>query len=77
MDQNVIYLCNLKSDSLSDGVNYIGVNENTFKDRLYKHRNSFKYESKVNSTELSKSVWEIKKSGVAEPEMKWSVCERC
>ena len=31
--------------------------ENTFKDRFYKRKNSFKYESKYNATELSSFVW--------------------
>ena len=39
---------------------YIGLTENTFKDRFYKHRNSFKSESKHNATELSNFVWENK-----------------
>ena len=39
---------------------YIGLTENTFKDRFYKHKNSFKSESKHNATELSNFVWENK-----------------
>ena len=31
---------------LKDPPHYIGLTENTFKDRLYKHNNSFKYENK-------------------------------
>ena len=57
LDKNAVYLCNVKRDLSDEGVNYIGLTENTFKDRFYKHRNSFKHESKANSTELSKRVY--------------------
>ena len=58
MDKELIYQCVLKENTTSDGVNYDGLTENTFKDRFYKHRNSFKYENKANSTQLSKHFWE-------------------
>ena len=75
LDKNVIYRCNLKTDISDDGVNYIGLTENTFKDRLYKHRNSFKYESKANSTELSKHVWQLKNNGNTNPILNWSIVD--
>ena len=60
LDKELIYQCTLKENTTSDRVNYNGLTENTFKDRFYKHCNSFKYESKANSTELSKHFWEMK-----------------
>ena len=60
-------------DTTSDGVNHNGLTENAFKDQFYKHRNSFKYESKANSTELSKHFWEMKRKGIEKPIMLWSV----
>ena len=75
MQANVIYNGNVSVGENEEGVNYIGVTENSFKDRLYKHRNSFKYESKVNSTELSKHVWDLKKQGIDNPVIKWSVID--
>ena len=65
----------MKENTTSDGVNYNGLTENTFKDRFYKHRNSFKYESKANSTELSKHFWEMKRKGIKKPIMHWSVID--
>ena len=58
--------------------NYTGVTENAFKDRLYKHRNSFRYESKNNSSELSKHVWELRKKGIPTDNLKftWSILDR-
>ena len=63
----------MKENTTSDGVNYNGLTENTFKDRFYKHRNSFKCESKANSTKLSKRFWEMKRKGIKKPIMHWSV----
>ena len=72
LDKEAIYQCNLKENNTSDGVSYNGLTENTFKDRFYKHSNSFKYESKVNSTELTKHFWEMKRKGIKKPTMHWS-----
>ena len=51
---------------------YIGLTEYTFKDRFYKHKNSFKYESKRNATELSNFVWENKHANT-ETNLVWAV----
>ena len=47
-------LCNLQENITRNGVNSEGNNGNTFQDRFWKHRNSFKYESKANTIELPK-----------------------
>ena len=75
LDKELIYRCILKENTTSDGVNYNGLTENTFKDRFYKHCNSFKYESKENSTELSKHFREMKRKGLKKPIMHWSVID--
>ena len=75
LEKNIIYNCNVKSDNLDPGVNYIGLTEHTFKDRWYKHRNSFKYENKANSTELSKYIWELKNSNIMNPVMTWTILD--
>ena len=67
LTRNLVYNGNVSVNEQDDGLNYHGVTEYPFKDRLYKHRNSFKYESKANSTELSKHVWELKNQGNPEP----------
>ena len=76
LDKELIYQCNLKENTASDRVNYNGLTENTFKDRCYKHPNSFKYESKANSTELSKHFWEMKRKDIEKPVMYWSVIDQ-
>ena len=54
LDKELIYQYILKKNTTSDGVNYNGLTENTFKDQFHKHRSSFKYESEAISTEISK-----------------------
>ena len=72
LDKELIYQRTLKQNITSEGVNYNGLTENTFKDRLYKHCNPFKYKSKANSTELSKHLWEMKRYGKT---MQWLVID--
>ena len=50
---------------------HIGLTENTFKDRFYKRKNSFKYKSKRNAVELSNFVWKKKNT----PTLKRVLCE--
>ena len=64
LDKELIYQCTLKNNSISYGVSYNGLTENTFK-----------YESKANSTELSKHFWEMKRKGIKKPIMHWSVID--
>ena len=62
-------------DIIENHSHYIGLTENTFKDRFYKHKNSFKYESKRNATELSNFVWE-KKHANTETNLVWNVLDK-
>ena len=73
-DKNVIYLCNVKSSEADQGVNYIGLTENTFKERWYQHKNSFKYEHKANSTELSKYIWSLQRDNIT-PILSWEIID--
>ena len=75
LDRSIIYLCNVKATPTDEGKSYIGLTENTFKNRWYQHRNSFKYESKANSTELSKYVWSLKNNGIADPILSWKIID--
>ena len=75
LDRNIVYCGNVTVNDLDEGSNYFGVTENTFKDRSYKHRNSFKYDSKANSTELSKYVWDLQKNGTTDYVIKWSIID--
>ena len=75
LERNLVYCGNATTKESDDESNYLGVTQNTIKDRIYKHRNSFKYESKANSTELSKYVWDLKKKGILNPIVKWSIID--
>ena len=61
LQSSLVYI--FKSDMpniIENHPRFIGLAEITFKDRFYKHKNSFKYRSKRNATELSTFVWENK-----------------
>ena len=75
LGKELMYRCIFKENTASDGVKYNGLTENTFKDRFYKHRDSFKYESKANSTKLSKHFWEVKRKVIKKPIIHWSVID--
>ena len=73
-DKHVIYKCNVKTSEDEEGVHYIGLTENTFKERWYQHKNSFKYENKAKSTELSKHIWNLKNDNIT-PTLSWEVID--
>ena len=54
--------------------NYIRIAEHTFNDRLYKHNNSFKYESERNSTKLSNFIGSKKKENI-NVNLDWSILD--
>ena len=76
LEKEVIYRGEVTSSSNNLTTNYIGLTEYTFKDRLYKHRNSFKYRNKVNCTELSKHIWNLKDNEAEDIEIKWSILDK-
>ena len=60
MQSSLVYICKADTPTIIENQPHIGLTENTFKDRFYKHKHSFKYESKLSATELSNFVWENK-----------------
>ena len=74
LDNQLIYSCHVKTTAADEGIHYIGLTENTFKERWNQHKNSFKHENKANSTELSKYVWELKKKGTT-PIISWEIID--
>ena len=73
-----MYQGKVSANNTDNVANYTGITENTFKDRLYKHRNSFRCESKNNSLELSMHVWEMRKKRISMDNLKftWSILDR-
>ena len=74
-EKQVIYQCHVKSSENDQGVYYIGLTENTFKERWYQHKTSFKYQHKANSTELSKYVWGLQRNDIT-PTLTWEIIDR-
>ena len=73
LQSSLVYICKaMTSNNTDNHPHYIGLTENTFKDRSYKHRNSFKYDSKRNATELSNFVWENKRER-NDTNLEWNV----
>ena len=63
--KNFVYSSKVSTPDLKQNhPHYTGLTEHTLKDRLYKHNNSFKCESKRNSTELSNFIWSKKKEKI-------------
>ena len=59
LQSRLVYICKVDTlNIIENHPHFIDLTENTFRNRFYKHKNSFKYESKRNATELSNFVWE-------------------
>ena len=59
--KQITYPCNIETSESEEGVRYIGLTENSPKDRWYQHKNTSKNKEKANSTELSKYVWNLRR----------------
>ena len=70
---NIIYVARVTS---ADGVeHYTGLTGNTFKKRLYKHRDDFKNSNSKNSTRLSAHIWQLKEEG-KQCQIEWEILDR-
>ena len=57
LQSSLVYICKVNTANITENYpHYIGLTENIFKDRFYKHKNSFKYESKRNATERNYQI---------------------
>ena len=66
LSQNVVYKATLPS-----GINYIGMTSNTFKTRYTCHSQTFRDQSKQNSTTLAQYIW--RKQLGPNPNIKWEI----
>ena len=63
--KSLAYSCKVSVPDIKQTyLHYIGLTEQIFKNRPYKHKNSFKYESKRNSTEISNFIRDRKKDKI-------------
>ena len=72
----MVYRREVTSSSTEPTNNYIGLTELSFKDRFYKHKNPFKYRNKINSTELSNHIWNLKDRKIENVDIKWTILDR-
>ena len=69
--KNLVYSCKVSTPDLKQShPHYIGLTEHTFR-----YNNSFKYESKRNSTELSNFIWGKKKEKI-NVDLDWSILDK-
>ena len=69
--KSIVYKASIAATNLP-AKHYFGLCETEFKTRFYNHRQSFKDRKKMNATELSKAVWNLKDKGI-EPAITWSI----
>ena len=60
LQTSIVYLATVSTDQ--NTYKYIGLTENSFKQRFTTHNQSFRHEKYSNATELSKLIWILKKS---------------
>ena len=71
---SVVYKAEVK-DANSNCSTYTGLTSNTFKQRYYGHRHSFKYRNSDHSTTLSSHIWDLRDEN-ENYEIQWSIIDR-
>ena len=74
LTSGVIYRAEVVSENFGTET-YTGLTKNTFKQRFYKHRDSFKTKSSETSTTLSTYIWQLKDRGEAFS-VNWSIVDK-
>ena len=72
--KEVIYKCNVKKVDNEAGKHYIGLTANSFKQRWYSHKHTFRNEDKKKSTELSNHVWDLQLMDIS-PQLNWEIID--
>ena len=75
MVSNIIYKSEIMTTDNADTKQHIGMTSGEFKTRYRNHTKSFRDKKYANETELSKHVWELKKT-CRNYEIKWSILKR-
>ena len=74
LTDKVVYQATV-TDENQNRETYTGLTSLTFKERHYKHKNSFKYKDSENSTTLSTHIWDLKDRGVPFS-LEWDIIDR-
>jgi len=73
--RNVIYKAVVQNDKDEEKKFYLGLTENSFKERFSNHKKSFRHKGYEKETGLSKYVWELKEQNKS-PSIKWSIVKK-
>ena len=73
LERSLVYEAELITPQ--DKFHYVGLTEGTFKDRMYKHNTSFNHNRYINSTELSKKIWELKEKHI-NYDVNWKIVKK-
>ena len=74
LEKEVIYKCNVKKVDTEEGKHYIGLTANSFKQRWYNHKHTFRNEDKKKSTELSNHIWDLQLTDIS-PKLNWEIID--
>ena len=73
LTKNVVYKATVSVENEEDKY-YIGIAHTTFKDRLYNHRNTFKYTKGKKKTSLATYIWKLEEREDDTPyNIKWEI----
>ena len=72
----IVYRADVKNVTNDEKKLYLGVTETPFKERFGNHTRDFKHPKYINSTELSKFIWELKDANIS-PVIEWSILQKC
>jgi predicted GIY-YIG superfamily endonuclease len=73
--EGVIYKATVVNEADNERKFYIGLTENSFKDRFSNHKKSFVHRKYEKETELSKYVWKLKDDNKTHV-IKWSIIKK-
>jgi hypothetical protein len=74
LEEGVVYQAVVKrEDGLTDS--YVGLTENSFKDRWTKHKSSFRTRNPKNASGLSRYIWNLEDQNI-QYEMEWKIISR-
>ena len=72
---SVIYKAVVQNDKDEETKFYLGLTENSFKERFNNHKKSFKHKRYEKESELSKYIWELKEQNKC-PSISWSIVKK-
>ena len=75
LSQSLVYRAHITNNSNNHATNYIGLTAHTFKDCLHKHHNTFRHRNKINSTQLSKYIWNQRNNNNSDIKIKLSILD--